>query len=193
MKGKKNRELKGKKREEKNIINCSRTFFFRPSSVEYASKLLGSNASSYLSPSSMSDTENNNNHDKLEDSRQPSSPVRFGGGNGNSSRKRPASTELDGDDIIEEESEEEALHFKRRHPSTDMSDRFDYLSHNSSGNSASAAAAAAAAATSSADSDLMSPSSGGGGNNIKEELSLRDISMLRNNPEDSRSIKREKY
>lgn len=160
--------------------------------MEYASKLLGSNASSYLSPSSMSDTENNNNHDKLDDSRQASSPVRFGGGSGSNSasRKRPASADLDGDDIIEEESEEEALHFKRRHPSTDMPDRFDYLSHSASGN------AAAAAATSSADSDLMSP--GGAGQrssspSIKEELSLRDISMLRNNPEDSRSIKREKY
>ena len=64
-------------------------FTLRPSSVDYASKLLGSNASSYLSPSSMSDTENNNTSDKLEDPRS-SSPLRI-------NRKRPASADLDGE------------------------------------------------------------------------------------------------
>ena len=100
--------------------------------MEYASKILGSNASSYLSPSSMSDTENNNNHDKLDDTR-PASPLRF-------SRKRPASADLDGDIIEEDES---SMHFKRRHPSAEvLSERnsFDYLPHNASGISAHASA-----------------------------------------------------
>ena len=75
----------------------------------------------------MSDTENNNNHDKIDDAR-PASPLRFG------HRKRPASADLDGD-IIEED---DSMHFKRRHPSAEvLSERnsFDYLPHHTSGNS----------------------------------------------------------
>ena len=147
--------------------------------MEYGSKLHGSNASSYLSPSSMSDTENNNNHDKLDDAR-PASPLRFG-------RKRPASADLENEIIEEDDS---TLHFKRRHPSAELlSERsnFDYLSQNPSGNAANSSTA-----------DLDERSTNARSNSpslIKEELSLKDISMLRN-PEDhdSRSnIKREKY
>ena len=126
--------------------------------MEYASKLLGSNASSYLSPSSMSDTENNNNHDKLEDARS-ASPLRLG-------RKRPASADLD-NDIIEDDlpSRGETLHFKQRHPSendfAETDQRFDFRTEISRSDSP-----------------------------MKEELSLKDISMLRN-PEES--IKRENH
>jgi hypothetical protein len=169
----------------------------RPSSVEYASKILGSNASSYLSPSSMSDTENNNNHDKLDDTR-PASPLRFDN-MAKFGRKRPASADLEGDII--EDQDHDPMHFKRRHPSAEvLSERnsFDYLPHNMSG-------IAAAQHQASADYDAgpgsdrsasgqrsVSPST------IKEELSLRDISMLRNpdSEHDSRrsqDIKREKY
>ena len=167
-----------------NIHLKSLLSFYRPSSVEYASKLLGSNASSYLSPSSMSDTENNNNHDKLDDlpssqhpgagqHQRPVSPLRLG-------RKRPASADLDTDHIIEDdhhqshhrgsnESVTNSLHFKQRHPSAEaynMSEvadqRFDFRVNEHSRSD--------------------SP--------IKEELSLKDISILRN-PEES--IKREKH
>ena len=77
----------------------------------------------------MSDTENNNNHDKIDDAR-PASPLRFG------HRKRPASADLDGD-IIEED---DSMHFKRgRHPSAEVlsehRNSFDYLPHHTSGNS----------------------------------------------------------
>ena len=157
------------------VLNSILTIF-RPSSVEYASKLLGSNASSYLSPSSMSDTENNNNHDKLDSEHQQNqrsvSPLRLG-------RKRPASADLDHNDhIIEDDhlnhhhrgNNDQNLHFKARHPSSEaynMSEvadqRFDFRVNEHSRSD--------------------SP--------IKEEsLSLKDISILRN-PEES--IKREKH
>jgi len=146
-----------REREEKQGLE-------RPSSVEYASKLLGSNASSYLSPSSMSDTENNNNHDKLDDSHhRPVSPLRLG-------RKRPASADLDTDHIIEDDhrggNDTNSLHFKQRHPSaeaynSEVADRFDFRVNEHRSDSP-----------------------------IKEELSLKDISILRN-PEES--IKREKH
>ncbi len=138
----------------------------------------------------MSDSENNNNPvDKLDNAEsqrhQASSPnnIRFG------NRKRPASADLEAEDIIEESEEE--LHFKRRHPSAEiLSERnnYDYLPHNSSGNSAEVLLDTGSSA---GGHQRASPSS------IKEEISLKDISMLRN-PEDqhleSRSnIKREKY
>merc|ERR1712083_336693 len=140
----------------------------------------------------MSDTENNNNHDKIDDTR-PASPLRFGG-----HRKRPASADLDGD-IIEED---DSMHFKRRHPSAEvLSERnsFDYLPHHTSGNSAAHAQQTSVdykgyhnidRSSSSIGRRSVSPST------IKEELSLRDITMLRNpdSEHDSRSnIKREKY
>ena len=112
----------------------------------------------------MSDTENNNNHDKLEDARS-ASPLRLG-------RKRPASADLD-TDMIEDDlnnrvgDRDTNLHFKQRHPSaefTETDQRFDFRNeHHHGGRSDSP---------------------------IKEELSLKDISMLRN-PEES--IKREKH
>lgn len=175
-------------------------FFFssRPSSVEYASKILGSNASSYLSPSSMSDTENNNNHDKLDDTR-PASPLRFDN-MAKFGRKRPASADLEGDII--EDQDHDPMHFKRRHPSAEvLSERnsFDYLPHNMSG------IAAAQHQQASADYDAPGSDRSASGQRsvspspIKDELSLRDISMLRNPPDSehdsrrSQDIKREKY
>ena len=170
-------------------------WIFRPSSVEYASKLHGSNASSYLSPSSMSDTENNNNHDKLEDPR-PASPLRF-------SRKRPASADLEGDIIEEDES---LQHFKRRHPSPELlaeRSSFDYLPQTTSGNPSIPSAPSMHVSTASAVAELeerdrqcdRSSARSNSPSLIKDELSLRDISMLRNPDEhDSRSnIKRENY
>ena len=163
----------------------------------------------------MSDTENNNNHDKIDErDANRSSPgttaLRFGGGVHH--RKRPSSADIDGD-IMDHEDVEEPMHFKRRHPSAEvLTDRnsFDYLPHGLSGNTvASMHAAASAHAESQAVAESesqqhrirsrnrsMSPAS-----TIKEELSLKDISMLRGNPEDpgnalhdSRSnVKREKY
>ena len=128
----------------------------------------------------MSDTENNNNHDKLDDlpssqhpqHQRPVSPLRLG-------RKRPASADLDTDHIIEDDghhqshhrgsNDSNSLHFKQRHPSAEaynMSEvadqRFDFRVNEHSRSD--------------------SP--------IKEELSLKDISILRN-PEES--IKREKH
>ena len=144
----------------------------------------------------MSDTENNNNHDKLDDTR-PASPLRFG-------RKRPASADLEGD-IIEENHD--SMHFKRRHPSAEvLSERnsFDYLPHNMSGISAAQHASAdydadlpdRLPADRSADR-ISSGQRSESPSTIKEELSLRDITMLRNpdSEHDSRrsDIKRENY
>ena len=121
----------------------------------------------------MSDTENNNNHDKLDDlpssHHRPVSPLRLG-------RKRPASADLDTDHIIEDDhrgsnsnNDTNSLHFKQRHPSAEAynssevaDQRFDFRVNEHSRSD--------------------SP--------IKEELSLKDISILRN-PEES--IKREKH
>lgn len=104
----------------------------------------------------MSDSENNNNHDKIEEN----------------SRKRPASADL-------EDLEEEDLHFNNKTEHGSVQRNFDYFSPNSSGNPGAA----------SADLDQRSSSSP----SIKEEISLKDITMLRNPNPDPNQIKREKH
>ena len=141
---------------------------FRPSSVDYASKLLGSNASSYLSPSSMSDTENNNTSEKVDADPRASSPLRM-------SRKRTASADLD-NDLVQDEDDEDSLHFKQRPSSAEQRSNYDY---GSSGNPMDTSVGHAGAH----DERSSSVSS------VKEDqLLLKDISMLRED-----RVKREKY
>lgn len=148
--------------QQRERENADKHSLERPSSVDYASKLLGSNASSYLSPSSMSDTENNNTSDKLEDPRS-SSPLRI-------NRKRPASADLDGE-LVQDEEDEDQLHFKQRPSSVEQKSNYEY---NTSGNPDVGYGLVDGRSSVSSTKD--------------EQLLLKDISMLRED-----RVKHEKY
>ena len=116
----------------------------------------------------MSDTENNNTSEKVDADPRASSPLRM-------SRKRTASADLD-NDLVQDEDDEDSLHFKQRPSSAEQRSNYDY---GSSGNPLDSIAGHAGA------HDERSPSV----SSVKEDqLLLKDISMLRED-----RVKREKY
>ena len=116
----------------------------------------------------MSDTENNNTSEKVDADPRASSPLRM-------SRKRTASADLD-NDLVQDEDDEDSLHFKQRPSSAEQRSNYDY---GSSGNPMDTSVGHAGAH----DERSSSVSS------VKEDqLLLKDISMLRED-----RVKREKY